>query len=747
MINLTDFSFTTPLVCASNVNTARSLKNLKLGQPVFISGLVTAADGGGGLFVYTTATVADDGDQLLSVVGGGGLIRATEAPTFEAPTNTALPTITGTAQVGQKLTYVPGTWTGSPTIIATWIMDGTVRIGDATTPLWLSPVNAYGVITVEEVGSTLGGTVTVNSSGTSAVTLSTTPFYTARETFDAGISAVSPVTAPQIGNATYQNVFQTGRKAGGGLYVNTATDFDSAWIYLNVGASNQKHVFTFTALEHCYLFEVGFCLSASSFVGDGGSDTGYLLAFTRFSPAADWAITLKKYAGGGANGVQLGSSATLVNGASLVSVEVDASTATLNLTINRDNGADIIYSISDNTYRSATVYQRIMRKTTGDTLMTFDAGLSEPESFLVGDRYALVFADEFNDTDTTRFKTGGSLSSTQWATRPPYWPQVINGEYQRYTDVSDPGNIGSPIGRQPFSLQGGALRITATRLTALEAQQYDWPGYNNTAQQWWVSGELRKLGGYAQRYGYIEIRAKCPLGRGAWPAIWGLPEGDVAPPEYDILECDGDRPTKNHFATHEGSYGGGLDTGTASGFVDMKDGKRIDQYHVYALLWTPTSMSWFVDGQQVFAAGHAMHFKMYTLLSLAVGSGFNTPDWVQAPNLTTPSPMHMDIDYVRCWQRPSQVSTAPNVTAYPVISIAGEGVGAVVTITHGTATGAATTNRYLRKDTIKIAGTDGATTFTLTASETGGKKINFFEEYISAGGVKSHVVSNWIWSP
>lgn len=72
-VDLVDYSFVVDMVCASNISTARSLRNLKAGQPVFVSGGVTASDGSGGLYVYTTDTVTDDGSNTLAVVTGGGL--------------------------------------------------------------------------------------------------------------------------------------------------------------------------------------------------------------------------------------------------------------------------------------------------------------------------------------------------------------------------------------------------------------------------------------------------------------------------------------------------------------------------------------------------------------------------------------------------------------------------------------------------------------------------------------------------
>ena len=51
----------------------------------------------------------------LTAVAGTGYADTTPAQANYAPTNTAPPTISGTAQIGQTLTAAPGTWTSSTT--------------------------------------------------------------------------------------------------------------------------------------------------------------------------------------------------------------------------------------------------------------------------------------------------------------------------------------------------------------------------------------------------------------------------------------------------------------------------------------------------------------------------------------------------------------------------------------------------------------------------------------------------------
>jgi len=52
------------------------------------------------------------------------------ANTDAKPTNTAKPTISGTAKVGQTLTCNPGTWTGNPTFKYQWYYENSDGSGD-----------------------------------------------------------------------------------------------------------------------------------------------------------------------------------------------------------------------------------------------------------------------------------------------------------------------------------------------------------------------------------------------------------------------------------------------------------------------------------------------------------------------------------------------------------------------------------------------------------------------------------------
>ncbi len=131
----------------------------------------------GGATASTYVPVAADVGNTLTVSviatnSGGSSSAATSSATSSVidiiPTNSAVPTISGTAQVGQTLTATNGTWTNSPTSFTfQWKRAGT-PIGGATASTYV-PVAA-------DVGNTLTVSVVATNSGgsSSAATSSAT---------------------------------------------------------------------------------------------------------------------------------------------------------------------------------------------------------------------------------------------------------------------------------------------------------------------------------------------------------------------------------------------------------------------------------------------------------------------------------------------------------------------------------------------------------------------------------------------
>lgn len=259
---------------------------------------------------------------------------------------------------------------------------------------------------------------------------------------------------------------------------------------------------------------------------------------------------------------------------------------------------------------------------------------------VIGSRYRATFADDFTNPDLSRISEEGRHAlpdAPAWRSRYRHpRKDVMNQEKQIYVDAAFQGTAGAALGINPFSIRDSVLTITAIRLPpALRADLYGLE---------YASGCITTERSFAQQYGYFEMRARVPDGKGLWPAFWMMPLRDIWPPEIDIFEASGSRPGRMHFATRDP----GDKKGVSSDWVDVGDG--VGGWHVFGCEWTADIIRFVVDGRTVFTVrGHRIHEPMYLLANLALGS--HEPRWIPDPDASTPLPAHFEIDYVRAFSR------------------------------------------------------------------------------------------------
>ncbi|MES1201816.1 MAG: glycoside hydrolase family 16 protein [Pseudomonadota bacterium] len=242
----------------------------------------------------------------------------------------------------------------------------------------------------------------------------------------------------------------------------------------------------------------------------------------------------------------------------------------------------------------------------------------------------LRFSDEF---DTLKLRNG---DQGVWQTTFGYGgvdnrTLTNNHELQLYVDPGFTGDSGgAPLGLNPFVVNNGVLDIVADRTPDAIAPMIG--GYHYT------SGLLTTHHVFSQTYGYFEIRAKLPEGKGLWPAFWLLPEDGSWPPEIDILEQLGREPNGFYASIHAAGH---IDSTTRVNVASTTDG-----FHKYGVLWDPEHITWFFDEQQMHQVDTPadMHKPMFILVNLAIGG-----PWAQEPDATTVFPARMSVDYVRAY--------------------------------------------------------------------------------------------------
>jgi hypothetical protein len=260
----------------------------------------------------------------------------------------------------------------------------------------------------------------------------------------------------------------------------------------------------------------------------------------------------------------------------------------------------------------------------------------------------LTFADEFDSFRRfqdgkgvwrTTFRDGRSDRNDDFDLRTLKW----NKEVQLYVDPDMRAHVGRhaddepakrriaddrPLGLNPFRIDDGKLQIRFDR--APEALAQSLGGFQYT------SGLITSQPSFAQSYGYFEMRAKLPRGKGVWPAFWLLPADLSWPPEIDIMESVGD-PSKVYAVYHSG----------AAKIEGREFTVSPDDFHVYAVSWDKDHVAWFIDGREVRREKTPadMHKPMYLLANIASGG-----DWAGAPDASTPLPATMTIDYIRAYR-------------------------------------------------------------------------------------------------
>ena len=156
----------------------------------------------------------------------------------------------------------------------------------------------------------------------------------------------------------------------------------------------------------------------------------------------------------------------------------------------------------------------------------------------------------------------------------------------------------------------------------------------------YTSGLITSAHSFTQTYGYFEMSAKLPEGKGLWPAFWLLPADGKWPPELDVMEVLGKDTTKLYTTAHTEQTGSHTSDGVETTVANMADG-----YHTYGIDWEADKVTWYFDGHQVHQIDTPadMHSPMYMLANLAVGGPWaGDPD---SPNLSA----QMQIDYIRAY--------------------------------------------------------------------------------------------------
>ncbi|MEN2284362.1 glycoside hydrolase family 16 protein [Algoriphagus sp. SE2] len=179
----------------------------------------------------------------------------------------------------------------------------------------------------------------------------------------------------------------------------------------------------------------------------------------------------------------------------------------------------------------------------------------------------------------------------------------------------------------------------------------------------YTSARLVSKGKASWKYGYIEVKAKLPTGRGTWPAIWMLPEenkfgGWPSNGEIDIMEHVGFDPGKVHGTVHTEAFNHKIGT-QKGGFIMVPEFNT--EFHIYAIDWTKEKIDFYIDNSLYFTFDKSKDdYKewpfdqaFHVILNIAVGGGWGGQQGID-PNIW---PQKMEIDYVRVYNQKPKITS------------------------------------------------------------------------------------------
>ena len=185
----------------------------------------------------------------------------------------------------------------------------------------------------------------------------------------------------------------------------------------------------------------------------------------------------------------------------------------------------------------------------------------------------------------------------------------------------------------------------------IEARKEPINGFN------YSSGRMTTQNKKSFTFGRIDVRAKLPVGKGIWPALWllgnNIPSvGWPACGEIDMMELIGTYPSRVYGTLHWKTTAG--DHSSKGDQYNLSSGNFSQQFHVFSIIWSQDVIKWLVDDQlfltaskaDVAEANYPFNASQFLIFNVAVGG-----NWPGSPDAATVFPQRMFVDYVRVFQQ------------------------------------------------------------------------------------------------
>lgn len=275
--------------------------------------------------------------------------------------------------------------------------------------------------------------------------------------------------------------------------------------------------------------------------------------------------------------------------------------------------------------------------------------------------YVLDFHDEFD---------GDELDFTKWL--PQYLPHAttsLSGFMADY-DVSD-GSLKLQIDedRPTFYEQENPKGFKVCGI-----QSYN---KNSLHERTAIGANVVPYEGYTTQYGYFEIRYKMPAGGGGGHvAFWLIGtqadaredgSGSLQTGEIDITETRFDAPN-----VHAPKVYNWTDEDLQDWMVQIPmEEDYVNEYHVYAMDWTPEYLAFYVDGVEIARTEQSPQYEMCMILSMYINDDPDSTYWSGVPSDVFPKVW--EIDYVRVYKKAEGYPNGVTKPTDPVVLPGEEG--------------------------------------------------------------------------
>ncbi|GMI20585.1 hypothetical protein TeGR_g5306 [Tetraparma gracilis] len=328
----------------------------------------------------------------------------------------------------------------------------------------------------------------------------------------------------------------------------------------------------------------------------------------------------------------------------------------------------------------------------GTALAALSLAAALPPPASAEPNWSLVWSDEFDDSSLPDWTDSGDegLGGSLWQPENNGWGGG-NQELQFYT----------PRESNVF-VEDGKLTISGIKEVYASSQCPQWTYSCDDDDRVTVTKQYTSARIHTDwcgldvgfGYGKFEMRAKMPVGKGAWPAFWLMPVSPSCPyegrssfgfwptgGEIDIMEYGIDGSTNRDMvsALH---FGGTPSTGGhryVSNLYTLPEGEPSfeEDFHVFSCVWEEGQITYFIDDVETYKVTSDQWWtsyapsseqapfdqKFYIILNLALGGIFPGPI---APDAEFP--FDYVVDYVRVYE---DLNSEPMPTAAPTATPTG----------------------------------------------------------------------------